>query len=402
MSGSARGAHSRADRRAWTVVGAAYLAGVTAAAGQYKLPPSLPTVMADLGADLTAASTLVTVFGLAGVAFALPAGWLLARIGARRAGALAMMLIAMGDIIAVIGASYPALVVDQALEGAGLVLIAVVAPSVIAGAFPAERVGVPMGVWATWAPVGGLLMFTLAPWLGGTGGWQAAWWLGAATAIAAGVIFVVTVGTDEPLSTAPSAGRAAPTAAHGDRGRFANRDLWWLALSFGCYCLATNALTALYPTFLVTERGMDLMTASMVTSLSMVAFLVVGPLSGVVSDRLGSRRLVYSVPVLLTVPLWPIVFLVAGWQVVLLMLLMGMLWAASPTAVFATVPEVVGSRAAVGIGMAALMLGQNLGYAVGPVAFASLVEGAGWSIAGWAMVPVTIAGVMAGWRVRVR
>ncbi len=68
-------------------------------------------------------------------------------------------------------------------RGAGIVLVAVVAPSVIANVFPADEAGVPMGIWATWAPVGGLMMFIVAPWLAEAGGWQVAWWYTAAAAL---------------------------------------------------------------------------------------------------------------------------------------------------------------------------------------------------------------------------
>lgn len=409
-----------ARRHAWLMLGAAYLAGVVAAAGQYKLPPLVPLTMSDLGADLTSMSTLMTVFGLAGVAFALPAGWIQIRLGPRRAGMVAMGLIAIGSAIGAVGASYPALVIDQVLEGAGIVLVAVVAPSVIANVFPADEAGVPMGIWATWAPVGGLMMFIVAPWLAEAGGWQVAWWYTTAAAVLAGIVFGATMRLAPPDGrVTPRADRRIPTAPDpvrdsvpfgpatdrcpaDSRSHIASRSLWLLALSFGCFCLASTALTGFYPTFLVTERGTDLATASAITSLSMLALLVTAPVSGAISDRLGSRRIVYTVPILLTVPLWVIAFMVAGWQVVVLMVLFGALWSASPSAVFAAVPEVVKGPSGVAIGMAALMLGQNLGYALGPLLFAPIAEGAGWTAAGWAMVPVTIVGVVAGWLVRVR
>ena len=38
----------------------------------------------------------------------------------------------------------------------------------------------PMGIWAMWVPVGGLLMYAFAPALAEAAGWRAAWWLAAA------------------------------------------------------------------------------------------------------------------------------------------------------------------------------------------------------------------------------
>jgi hypothetical protein len=55
-----------------------------------------------------------------------------------------------------------------------------------------------------------------------------------------------------------------------------------------------------------------------------------------------------------------------------------------------------------GIGMAVLMVGQNLGMFVGPATFGNLVEATSWITAGYLLIPVAIVGVIAGWLVRVR
>jgi MFS family permease len=58
--------------------------------------------------------------------------------------------------------------------------------------------------------------------------------------------------------------------------------------------------------------------------------------------------------------------------------------------------------AMVGIGMAVIALGQNLGMFIGPVLFGKLVEVLGWTIAGITLVPICLVGVIAGWLVKVR
>ena len=65
----------------------------------------------------------------------------------------------------------------------GIGLIGVIAPATIAMWFPLARQGVPMGIWATWVPVGSVLMYNLAPALAAARGWQAVWWLGASTSL---------------------------------------------------------------------------------------------------------------------------------------------------------------------------------------------------------------------------
>ena len=55
-----------------------------------------------------------------------------------------------------------------------------------------------------------------------------------------------------------------------------------------------------------------------------------------------------------------------------------------------------------GIGMAVLMVGQNLGMFVGPAAFGILVEAMGWITVRYLLIPVAVVGIIAGWLVRVR
>jgi hypothetical protein len=48
------------------------------------------------------------------------------------------------------------------------------------------------------------------------------------------------------------------------------------------------------------------------------------------------------------------------------------------------------------------MVGQNLGMFIGPAVFGGLVESIGWVTAGYLLIPVCFAGIIAGWLVKVR
>ena len=67
-----------------------------------------------------------------------------------------------------------------------------------------------------------------------------------------------------------------------------------------------------------------------------------------------------------------------------------------------TVPEVMGRPQLTGIGMAVLIMGQNLGMFVGPTTFGSLVEATSWLVAGYLLIPITVVGIIAGGLVKVR
>ena len=57
----------------------------------------------------------------------------------------------------------------------------------------------------------------------------------------------------------------------------ANRHIWLLSLAWLCFNLVTLAWGTFYPTFLTTERGYTLASASFTTSLIMIATLLAAP-----------------------------------------------------------------------------------------------------------------------------
>jgi MFS family permease len=55
-----------------------------------------------------------------------------------------------------------------------------------------------------------------------------------------------------------------------------------------------------------------------------------------------------------------------------------------------------------GLGMAVVLVGQNIGQLVGPIFFGRLVQGLGWSMAGYLIIPVCLLGFASGWMVKIR
>ncbi|MDX1688673.1 MAG: MFS transporter, partial [Candidatus Promineifilaceae bacterium] len=182
----------------------------------------------------------------------------------------------------------------------------------------------------------------------------------------------------------------------------ANRDIWLLALAFFSFNFVFMPLATFYPTFLSEVRGYSLSQASLIASLSIAVVLISAPVAGWVSDRIGSRRLVFTAPFLVIAAMMLFPFRVDGWQIYLFLSLLGLVAGAVPTATFAAAPEVMGTPRLAGLGLAVVMLGQNLGMFVAPFLFGEMVEAIGWTPAATWLVPVALLGGLAGWLVRVR
>lgn len=382
---------------AWVVLAVVFMASVAAPLNQFKVPPMMPVLMDSFQVDLTMAGLLMSIFAVTGFILAIPAGFIFQKLGAKVTGLMAVGCLVIGAVMGALSPTAGLLLASRVIEGVGMGLIAVVAPAVIAMWFPAERRGTPMGIWATWVPVGSVLMFVLAPALGLTYGWQAVWWFGALFALVAFVLYGALVRTPPDL-----AGEAAAAGPPNLGRAMANRHIWLLGLAFGCFNLVVLALSTFLPTFLTVERGYTLPTASFVTSLTMIVTIGSAPLGGWLSDRIGSRKRLIVGPFIVVAVMLLFPFNISSWLIPAYMILLGLVAGVIPTATFAAVPEVMSKAQLVGIGMAVVALGQNLGMFVGPVLFGRAVELTGWAVAGYLLIPAAIVGTIAAWLVDVR
>jgi MFS family permease len=310
----------------------------------------------------------------------------------------------MGSVWGALANGAGQLLASRVLEGVGMGLVTVVAPASIALWFPREKQGLPMGIWATWVPVGSIIMYNLAPALESSVGWQAVWWSGAGFALVAFGLYGLLMRLPPSLAGNP---RSEQTGLVDDTPPklaevLANRNIWLLALEFGCFNFVIIAFATFFPTFLSTERDYSLAQAGFIASLSNAVALGSAPLAGWLSDRIGSRRLVLAIPFLIIGAMMTLPFNLAGSAFYVFMMLLGFVGAAIPTATFAAAPEVAGKPQLVGLGLAVVALGQNLGMVIGPLLFGMLVETRGWAVAGYWLVPVCLLGFVAGWMVKVR
>jgi nitrate/nitrite transporter NarK len=383
---------------AWVILLVVYLASIAGPLNQSKVPPLMPVIMEAFTLTLSQAGWLMSVFALIGLILALPAGVLLQKYGPRSVGITALVSLTLGASLGALASTPTVLLASRVLEGAGMGLIAVVAPAAIAIWFPAARQGTPMGLWATWVPVGTILMALLAPALALAAGWQAVWWLTAGFSLLVLVVYAALMRM--PPRPAGATSDHAPSLPL--RQALANRQIWLLCLQFGCFNLVFLPLATFYPTFLADVRGFSLPQAAFVASISTIVVLVSAPLAGVLSDRIGSRRLVYSIPFLFIGVLMLFPYTATGWQIYAVMILLGLFAGAIPTATFAAAPELMARPELAGLGLAVVILGQNLGMFVGPILFGALVEALGWATAGYWMIPVCLVGFAAGWIIKAR
>ena len=394
---TSRPAASKIIRYAWVILAIVYLASLAATFNQQKVPPILLVLMDEFQMNLSLAGGLMSVFSLTGVILALPAGFILQRLGPKLTVLAAVFSVVIGSGTGALSTSATALLISRVIEGIGLGLIAVAAPAIIAMWFPVDRQGTPLGIWATWIPLGGVLGAILAPRMAAGLGWQSIWWLGTGLALLAFILFFF-------LMRQPPHSLQADGAMPGINLRRAltNRNIWFLATSFACFCLAFLGLSTFLPTFLAEVRGYRLSDAAIIVNIPSIVILASSPLAGWFSDRFATRKWIYSVGYLALAAIIVLPFYLTGTAIIIYMIFQGIFIGSIPTATFAAAPEVMDDPRQAGIAMAILMLGQNVGMVIGPILFGSLISSIGWVAAGYCLIPVLLLGFIFGQLVKVR
>lgn len=391
-------------RSAWFTVFVLLTASAAAPLNQFKVPPVLPLLMDAFGLSVGRAGLLMSVFAVTGLILALPAGFIFQKLGYRITGLLAVGSVIVGASIGALSASTGMMLISRVIEGVGTSFMAVVAPAVIALWFPADKRGTPMGVWATWVPLGSTIMFVVAPLLAGRWNWQGVWGFGSFFALVGWLLYYFFIKPAPEQSAGMDSSAASGRMTARDLGPVLhNRDLWLISLLFCCFNLAFIAFVTWTPTFLNAIRGMSLARASLLIGIVPMSTIVSLPISGWISDRVGSRKVVCVIPMILLMLLWPLVFFVREGLFLLLVITIGLVGGFIPTGIFSAGVEVVGDERLAGMAMAVIMVGQNAGMLLGPLVFGWIVEATGgWQIAFWALVPVCAAGAIAGWMAKMR
>lgn len=389
---------SDVPRYAWVILIVVFLLSMAAPLNQFKVPPVMPLLIDALQLTLSSAGLLMSVFGITGFFLALPAGFILQRLGLKTTGLVAAAFLIAGSLLGALSQGSALLLFSRFIEGLGMGLISVMAPAAIAAWFPPHNRGTPMGIWAAWVPTGSLLMYLLAPVLAISNGWRAVWWFGLAFAAVTFVLYAIFM----RLPDEQQAGATASALSSAGLGRaLRNPQVWLLGAVFACFTYAMLAVATYYPTFLVEQRAFTIAGAARVLSINGVAVVFSAPASGWLSDRLGTRKRFFTLPFLILLVMVPLIYQIGTPLITVTFFLMGTITSTIPATVFAATPEVMRDPRLVGMGMAVLTLGQNLGMVAGPAVFGLIAEQVSWTAASLSLLPILFLGFLLALRVRV-
>ena len=391
-------------RFSWLILLTVLLASMAAPLNQFKVPPVMPLLMEAFKQPAAAAGWLMSIFAVTGLLLAFPAGFIFQRLGYRLTGFIALFTIVLGSFWGVWGADFGNMLFSRFIEGAGMILMSIVAPAIIALFFAADQRGKAMGVWAVWVPLGSVIMFLLAPPIAARWHWQGVWWFGCGYTILVGFLFYFFLPRENPEKAVQGNSSAeGPLTLRDFRRVLSNPHLWLLSFLFCCFNTAFIAFVTWGPTFLHSQRGISLTDAAFQVSLVSVLAIIACPTAGWVSDKIGSRKKIMVWPILLMGLLIPFCYGAGTGMFLFLVIAIGFVGGFVPTGVFAGAVEVADDERLSGMAMAVIQIGQNTGMLLGPLVFGWLVDSTGgWATSFWILAPVCFFGAAAGWIARVR
>ncbi|WP_258359137.1 CynX/NimT family MFS transporter [Moorella sulfitireducens (nom. illeg.)] len=373
--------------KAWAVMWAVYLSSVVVVINQYKVPPVMAALIDNLQVDMGTAGWLMSLFSLTGILLALPAIILLNRFSPKGSGLLGLACVILGSLTGAFAPSARVLLLSRVIEGTGMALIAVIAPAIVAMWFDPGEVGLPMGIWSTWVPVGSTIAYNLATPVQAAYGWRGVWWCGVFLGVIAFIIHALVVtkpGQDAPRDRGHHPGGTGVHYAP----VFKNPDIWLLTITFFSFMFGAVGYSTWAPTFYKDALGVNITTANFYTSLLYLTNIAGALACGWILGRFKKPKPVLVTASILCTILYSLGFSLPSPALIApYMMARGFIAVFIPTTIFSLAPATIPHPQLSGAVMGILSMGQNLGMLAGPPVVGQVLHyGGSWQAGNYPML----------------
>ena len=267
------------------------LSYLTAGFCQYRLQPILTYLMQGMAIDEGKAGVLVSALSILSIFLAMPFGVMMGKVGPRKTGILAMLLIIAGSLVGVFGTTnYIVMFASQLIVGAGICATGILGPYVIACLFAPELRGRANGIYITGGTIAQLVMYNLVPRITSADNIAPAWWFTIVYSVVMLIVWAIFI-TDEVAPPMGATGSGAPKVSLVE----AIRDKNVLQLSIGglFFMMSTMAVMSFAPTFLVVKHGYTAEAAGSLVSVCAIVGACSTAIGGTLSDLLKTRKWIY-------------------------------------------------------------------------------------------------------------
>lgn len=372
----------RGSAYSWFQFAIVFIVGITIAMGMFKVPVNMANIMEYYGTDMTQVSLLMSVVGITCLITAIPAGGVMQKMGVKNFG---IVVIACGIAENVIGAFAPnitVLIASRLLDAVSYGCLSMVSVAIISANFSPEKRGLPNGIWVIWVSLAQLVVAQVANLVVPSFGWQGEWLTVAVCQAIALVLFIVFVRNPEQVE---SSGERDDAAANAKKASviegLKEPGPWLLTLSVGGLAIGASIYTGLYPTYLTSElgAGLDPQTANNLVSIGSIGGIVGSVLIGWIINRFkpSKRGILLMIVALISIVCFAFCFSVpVGFMAAFIAFFAAVSQFSMPVA-FAWIPDILKNPATLSMGTGILMIGANVGGALGTTLPSMFIDAAG-------------------------
>uniref|UniRef100_UPI00068458B0 MFS transporter n=1 Tax=Bradyrhizobium elkanii TaxID=29448 RepID=UPI00068458B0 len=327
----------QSEAKRWATVAIVIGCGIGAALQVGKVPIAASMLQQSLGIDLAAVGTIAGIFAVLGLVGSVPAGVVIAAVGARRVLLCGLAAITLGAASGALAPQLAVLLASRLLEGLGFLLVMVAAPALLDRVVDVSARDVTMAVWSCVMPFGIALALVAGPIFDG---WRTIWWAGAAFVA---VLFILASLIAPEVASRTGAARSGLMQEAIALAR--RRTPALLMVLFALYSLMFFALFSFLPILLSERLGVSSQGAGALSALAAAGNVVGNLAAGHLLARGVSRNLLIAVAAFVMGASAFGIFLPAlgGWGAFWLCLLFSAIGGLIPATLLATAPAAAGS-----------------------------------------------------------
>ncbi|MDD5807041.1 MAG: MFS transporter [Eggerthellales bacterium] len=368
----------------------------TNSACQYKVPPIMGDLCDALGMTLGQAGWLMSIMSLLGLILAIPAGFIIMKLGTRNATVLTAVINLIGSVLGTFATGFGLMMFSRALEGVALGLVSVVSFQVSTAFFPAEKRGLPNACVTVAYVLSYFAMMNAATPLNEAFGWQGLWWACNALSVIAVILawFCIPKKANEPDFTAEENDElAASNEKVSYKKIFTNPGLYAIAICFVVFNIGYYGITTYMPTYLTDIVGADAGTANFAISWNAIAGAPAALVAGFLMGKVGlrNRKWVPAIAMLALAVMYFFAFQMPNvGAAAALLIVCGFVASLVPPSLYTIGPDLIPKAIYAPMILAVVTFGQNLGMTLGPLVVGYTYEAFGT----WSSVSIPI-GVLA-------
>lgn len=383
----------------WTVCLIGILGGIALALVQNKVSPCITLIMDAFDISMSKAGLLSSIFAIMGMLVALPSSLIIKKIGVKKAGLFSLLFAILGSFIGVYTESVTVLILSRVIEGFGVGVIAVIAPSLISMWFPPAQRGLPMGIWGAWMMVSQAVLFVCNAPITERFGWQGMWWFGLVACAVMAVLWLLFIDIPDKENNHANIESQSVSVKEG----VSSRAVWLLGFVATCFTFVSFGFVTWISPYWSSVTGWSINETNNWISLLYTVEIVYAVIVGYILNKVKNRTrfllfgfIIYALLIYACFEVTSVVFVIA------LVFIYPMFDAQIPCTLWTICPQIAKRPELAGVALGVLNIGLNLGTIIGAPVTGWSVESFGWSGAAILLAIVSLVGGLIVTRIKIQ